>query len=128
MPVTRRRITSYNVCYTKLLRLVHVYTGDGKGKTTASVGVATRALGCGHKVLFAHFLKPEKPQSGEDVLFSRLDNVTLLVSGIGIIRPGATREEVVDSVEKAFAEVRRLVASQPFDLVVLDEMNVVLFV
>jgi cob(I)alamin adenosyltransferase len=106
--------------------LMHVYTGDGKGKTTASVGVATRALGCGHKVLFVHFLKPEKPKSGEDILFSRLDGITLLVSGLGIIRPTSTREEVIASVEATFAEVKRLVASEPFDLVVLDEMNVVL--
>ncbi len=37
--------------------LVHIYCGEGKGKTTAAVGLCTRALGCGKKVVFAQFLK-----------------------------------------------------------------------
>ena len=106
--------------------LVHIYTGDGKGKTTAATGLAVRALGRGQRVLFAHFLKPAEPKSGEDLLFDRLDNIHLLTSGVGVIASKATPEEVAESVAKAFTEIRRLVESEAFDLVILDEMNLVL--
>ncbi|MBE0500534.1 MAG: cob(I)yrinic acid a,c-diamide adenosyltransferase [Desulfuromonadales bacterium] len=106
--------------------LLHIYTGDGKGKTTAATGLAVRALGRGQKVLFAHFLKPAEPKSGEDLLFSRLDNIHLLTAGVGVIASKATREEIVASVETTFVEICRLVAAESFDLVILDEMNLVL--
>lgn len=106
--------------------LVHIYTGDGKGKTTAATGLAVRALGHGQRVLFAHFLKPAEPKSGEDLLFDQLENIHLLTAGVGVIASKATPEEVAESVSTTFAEIRRLVECEPFDLVVLDEMNLVL--
>ena len=106
--------------------LLHIYTGDGKGKTTAATGLAVRALGRGQRVLFAHFLKPAEPKSGEDLLFAQLDNIRLLTAGVGVVASKATREEVVDSVATTFAEICRLVESEIFDLVILDEMNLVL--
>lgn len=105
--------------------LLHIYTGDGKGKTTAAIGVATRALGRGQRVLFAHFLKPAEP-SGEDLLFAQLENIDVLTAGVGVIGSKASRDEVVASVASTFAEIRRRVESGAFDLVVLDEMNLVL--
>ena len=106
--------------------LLHIYTGDGKGKTTAATGLAVRALGRGQRVLFAHFLKPAEPKSGEDLLFAQLDNIRLLTAGVGVIASKATREEVAESVATTFAEICRLVESEPFELVILDEMNLVL--
>ena len=106
--------------------LLHIYTGDGKGKTTAATGLAVRALGRGQRVLFAHFLKPAEPKSGEDLLFAQLDNIHLLTAGVGVIASKATPEEVAESVATTFAEICRLVESEPFDLVILDEMNLVL--
>ncbi len=52
--------------------LVHIYTGEGKGKTTAAVGLATRAAGQGLKVLFIQFFKEEKASSGEKEGLRRL--------------------------------------------------------
>jgi cob(I)alamin adenosyltransferase len=106
--------------------LLHIYTGDGKGKTTAATGLAVRALGRGQRVLFAHFLKPAEPKSGEDLLFAQLDNIEVLTAGVGVIGSKATKEEIVASVESTFSEICRLVATKPFDLVILDEMNLVL--
>jgi cob(I)alamin adenosyltransferase len=106
--------------------LLHIYTGDGKGKTTAATGLAVRALGRGQKVLFAHFLKPAEPKSGEDLLFAQLDNIEVLTAGVGVIGSKATKEEVVASVEATFAEICRLVENKSFNLVILDEMNLVL--
>ena len=105
--------------------VLHIYTGDGKGKTTAATGLAVRALGRGQRVLFAHFLKPAEP-SGEDLLLQQLDNLTLLNAGVGVVASKATRIEVAASVATTFAEIRRLVETEPFDLLILDEMNLVL--
>lgn len=55
------------------LGLVHVYTGDGKGKTTASLGLALRAIGTGLQVAFVEFMKPASNQ-GELRMFSSIDN------------------------------------------------------
>lgn len=106
--------------------LLHIYTGDGKGKTTAATGLAVRALGRGQRVLFAHFLKPAEPKSGEDLLLARLDNIKVLTAGVGVIKSKATPEEVTESVTTTFAEICRLIECEPFDLLVLDEMNLVL--
>ena len=55
--------------------MIHIYYGDGKGKTTAAVGLAVRAAGSKMKVLFVQFLKTEF--SGERNVLEKLDNVTL---------------------------------------------------
>jgi cob(I)alamin adenosyltransferase len=102
--------------------LLHVYTGDGKGKTTAAAGLAVRAAGRGKKVLFAQFLK--SGETGELTPLARL--------GVRIIRSdrrfGFTFK--MDGQEKAScgAEQRRLleeitgaVHQESFDLLVLDE-------
>ena len=56
--------------------LIHIYYGDGKGKTTAALGLALRAAGCGKDVVIAHFLKSWK--CGEHNSLSQLPNVTVL--------------------------------------------------
>ena len=56
--------------------LIHVYCGDGKGKTTAAIGLAVRAAGCGLKVAFVQFLKGQ--QSGELASFEKLANITVI--------------------------------------------------
>ena len=55
--------------------LVHIYCGDGKGKTTAAVGLAVRACGAGKKILFVQFLKSES--SSERRILKQLDGIEL---------------------------------------------------
>jgi len=55
---------------------IHVYYGDGKGKTTAALGLAIRAAGCGKKVVIVQFLK--NWVCGEHNILARLPNITLL--------------------------------------------------
>ena len=103
--------------------LVHIYTGNGKGKTTAATGVIVRALGQGQKVLLARFLKPEKPESGEIKLLSRQPNLSILTAGIGIIGKMPERSIIVESVVGTFNESKALVMSGDYDLAVFDELN-----
>ncbi len=56
--------------------LVHLYTGDGKGKTTAAIGLAVRAAGCGKQVGFVQFLKSAK--TGEQRSLRQLEHITVL--------------------------------------------------
>ena len=59
--------------------MIHVYCGDGKGKTTASIGLAVRAAGSGLSVLFAQFLKARP--TGEIAVLSSIDRITVLRVG-----------------------------------------------
>ena len=56
--------------------LIHIYCGDGKGKTSAATGLAVRAAGCGKKVLFARFLKNE--ESGELAILDKVPGINVI--------------------------------------------------
>lgn len=100
--------------------LIQVYTGEGKGKTTAAVGLAVRALGQGLRVLLVRFLKPTEPRSGEVAFLEGAPGLEILSSGIGILG-NPDPEAVASSVRETFAEaVRR---APGFDLLILDEVN-----
>ena len=103
--------------------LIHIYTGNGKGKTTAATGVIVRALGQGQKVLLTRFLKPEKPETGEIKLLNQQPGITILTAGVGIIGKKPGKEVIVKSVVETFAAARELVLSGDFDLAVFDEIN-----
>ena len=101
--------------------LIHVYTGDGKGKTTASVGLAVRASGAGKKVAFAQFMK--------GMPTSEIKQLEAL--GITVIRAGTltkfvpymTDEERAQSAGEQAAGFETAVAmAAKLDLLVLDEM------
>jgi cob(I)alamin adenosyltransferase len=104
---------------------LHVYTGHGKGKTTAAFGLAMRALGRGKRVIVIQFLKGAVP-TGEVMLAQRLGD------GIRVHRyadrPTATIHGAPDehdrrSVAAAWARARQVLRSGECDLLVLDEIN-----
>lgn len=108
--------------------LVHIYTGEGKGKTTASIGLAVRAAGQGRKVLLVQFFKEDSAPSGEKNFFRRFAD-----SGVELIRSNCRHpiftgdktdpEKVRAAVAGTFAEVKRRVTEvRDIDLVVLDEV------
>jgi cob(I)alamin adenosyltransferase len=102
---------------------VQVYTGAGKGKTTAAAGLAARALGHGRRVLWVRLLKPAALPAGEISCLSRLPGFELLDAGIGVIAGSASAEEVAASVQRVFALARQRIARGGLDLVVFDEIN-----
>lgn len=105
--------------------LLHIYTGEGKGKTTASIGLAVRAAGMGMKVLFVQFFKEDSAPSGEKDFFRNLaENITLLRANERhpIFTKRKTDEGAVRrSVTETFAEAVKRVSGGGVDLLVLDE-------
>jgi len=101
---------------------VQVYTGDGKGKTTAAVGLAVRAAGAGLRTFFAQFIKAER--SGEIDVLERLgDRVICRRYGGGSWLRGKPGEEDVMRARAGLEEVRQAVSSGEYGLVVLDEAD-----
>lgn len=104
---------------------VHVYTGDGKGKTTAAFGLALRAAGAGMKVLIVQFFKPEKDPSGEkDMIRNHISSIEILrQNGRHPFFTGHStdREALGKSVRETF-DTAKARAREGFGLLVLDEI------
>ena len=129
------------------LGLVHVYTGDGKGKTTAALGLAFRALGDGLKVYMIQFLKA--CETGELVTAAKLPNMTIVQTGVAL--EGEMQKKLHEYEQKlklnsengtkfafmadldeetacrrGFDLAKKVIASGEYDLVIMDEINCVL--
>jgi len=102
---------------------VQVYTGTGKGKTTAALGLALRAAGGGLQVFFAQFVKGMK--YSELVALERFsDLITLKQYGRASFIHDKPDEEDLRLAREGLKEVRQALGSGRYDLVVLDEANV----
>ena len=102
-----------------------VNTGPGKGKTTAAMGTALRAVGNGMKVLMLQFLKGSWHYGELDAVQSFGDRFVMKQMGRGFVKVGGaeTDPEDVRMVEEAWAEAAQAIRSGLWDLVVLDEIN-----
>ena len=105
---------------------VQVYTGDGKGKTTAALGLAMRALGRGLRVLVVQFMKAD-PEGGEIVTGKRLGIEVVQVGGDHWVQKGEVTPEELQVAARGFARARDLVLSGAYDVIVLDELVTALF-
>ncbi|MBW6511323.1 MAG: cob(I)yrinic acid a,c-diamide adenosyltransferase [Desulfuromonadaceae bacterium] len=103
--------------------LLQIYSGDGKGKTTASVGLIVRALGQGLRVLWVRLLKPVAPPSGEVIFLEGTAGLEIITAGVGIIGRKVPLDEVRDNVEQAFRAAVARITAESFDLLVIDEIN-----
>ena len=105
--------------------LVLVHTGDGKGKSSSAFGVIARALGWGRKVAVVQFIKGDW-KTGERQFFERFpDQVVWRTMGEGFTWDTQDRARDIEVAANALAAARGMLASGDFDLVVLDEINVV---
>ncbi len=106
--------------------LVQVYTGEGKGKTTAALGLALRAAGHGLRVEIIQFMKGW-PGYGELASIDHLPTVTIRPFGrSGWVHPDHPEAEDCQRAAEALAHARHVLADKAADLVVLDEVNVAL--
>jgi cob(I)alamin adenosyltransferase len=102
---------------------VQVYTGDGKGKTTASLGLALRAAGAGMKVYIGQFLK-SGDYSEIQALKALGDRITVAQFGSGRLIRGQPGEKDRALAAQGLAAARQALAGGCYDLVILDEANV----
>jgi len=102
---------------------VHVYTGDGKGKTTAALGLALRAAGAGFKVFIAQFMK--LGDYSEIKALERFDDcVTVEQYGLGRFIRGNPDPADIDAARTGLERVRQIFAAGCHQVVILDEANV----
>jgi cob(I)alamin adenosyltransferase len=105
---------------------IQVYTGNGKGKTTAAIGLAIRAVGAGKKVFFAQFVK--------GMVYSEVKAMQKFSSGITLRQYGLncfiynepTKADIV-AARNGLNEVSGIILSGEYDLIVLDEANIALY-
>src|SRR5213082_68326 len=105
--------------------LILINTGPGKGKTTAAMGTALRAVGNGMRVLMLQFLKGSWHYGELDAVKAFGDNFVMKQLGRGFVKVGGaeTDPEDIRMVEAAWEESRAAIMSGQWDLVILDEIN-----
>lgn len=105
---------------------IQVYTGNGKGKTTAAIGLSIRAVGAGKKVFFAQFVKG-KPYSEITVLQKLSPTITLKQYGLGCFIEKEPTKADIESAQKGLQEIKKFIQAASYDVIVLDEANIALF-
>ncbi len=99
--------------------LLLVYYGDGKGKTTAAIGLAIRAIGHGFKVILIQFIKRDL-NVGEYAILKNMKNIVHIVTGPGL---GSSRDEIIKHADIGLTYLENANLDDVF-LVILDEVGV----
>lgn len=106
--------------------MIQIYTGDGKGKTSAAIGAAIRMAGSGGKVIFTQFLK--NGDSSEIQVLNQIDKIAVLlpepVGKFVFQMTEAEKEEAQKKVAHHFERIQNLVNAEKCDMLVLDEILV----
>ncbi|MBP6978195.1 MAG: cob(I)yrinic acid a,c-diamide adenosyltransferase [Bacteroidales bacterium] len=105
---------------------IHVYTGNGKGKTTAALGLALRAAGAGKQVLIAQFVKGN-PYSEIELIERHLPSINIKQYGLGCFIVNAPTAEDIQAARSGLQQVAELMASGKYNLIILDEATIALY-
>jgi len=104
--------------------LVEIFTGDGKGKTSAALGIALRASGHAFKVFIIYFMKGGFPY-GERKALSQLPNIKFAKFGLeSFVDPNNVTEAEKEEARKALQTAKEVIFNNEYDIVILDEVNV----
>lgn len=106
--------------------LVSVFTGDGKGKTSAAIGIAVRAAGWGARVYMLGMMKggDYANEHGEYYILKNLPNMNLIYFGErGWLRPGEANADYRVRAKEALLEAKEAMLSGKYDIIILDEIN-----
>ncbi|NLB33573.1 MAG: cob(I)yrinic acid a,c-diamide adenosyltransferase [Tissierellia bacterium] len=104
---------------------IHIYTGNGKGKTTAAFGLAIRAALSGKKVFIGQFVKDMK--YNETKIENYLDNIEIRQLGRGCFIYENPEDIDKEVAKKGLDECSSLLSSGEYDLIILDEINIALY-
>ena len=105
--------------------LVSIFTGDGKGKTTAAIGTAVRAAGHGLRVFIVFFAKGDKFPRGEDKALSQLPDITITsCHHKDWIDKENIKAEDKELAKSALAAAREAMLNGNYNLIILDEINI----
>lgn len=103
---------------------VHIYCGDGKGKTSAAVGLAIRAAGRGRRVLIARFLKTD--DSGEVPVLRQTDGIRVVpcerTFGFVFRMTKEEKEEAARYFQERFRKISEMAVQEGYDVVIFDEL------
>jgi cob(I)alamin adenosyltransferase len=102
---------------------IQVYTGNGKGKTTAAIGLAIRAAGAGLKVYIAQFIKMGD-YSEIKGLKRYSDLITVEQFGLGRFTDGKPLPEDIAAAQKGLKKIKSIMASEEYKVIILEEANV----
>ena len=102
---------------------IQVYTGNGKGKTTAAIGLAIRAAGAGLKVFIAQFIKMGD-YSEIKALRQFSDLITVEQFGLGRFTDGKPLPEDIQAAQKGLKRIKSIMASEEYKVIILEEANV----
>ncbi len=102
---------------------IHVYTGNGKGKTTAAIGIAIRSAGAGLRVFFGQFVK-DMVYSEIKILKQLSEHITVRQYGQGCFFDRKPQPQDIESAKNGLADIETILASGEYDMVILDEANI----
>ena len=105
---------------------IQVYTGNGKGKTTAAIGLAMRAVGAGKKVYIGQFIK-SMHYSELNALKKMEPDIKIKQYGVGCFIGKSPEQEDRDAAKNALKEIIKIIHSQKYDIVIMDEINMALY-
>lgn len=104
---------------------IHIYTGDGKGKTTAAFGLAVRALCAGKSVYIGQFVKNMK--YNETRIAEKFDKVVIEQFGDGCMLTREATDDDVRMAHEGLARCKEVLLSGIYDVVILDELTIAVF-
>ncbi len=106
--------------------LIIVHTGDGKGKTTAALGMVMRSIGHGYKVAIIQFIKGAWEPAEKEILAQYSQQLDFYAMGEGFTWETQDKEKDIATAEKAWAKAKEFILNPDYQLVLLDEVNIAL--
>jgi len=103
---------------------IHLYTGNGKGKTTASLGLALRAAGAGKRIFIGQFIKGMHYSELDSL--KRFPEIELKQYGLDCFIVNQPTQKDIDAARKGIEEVSEMIAQNKYDMVILDEICIAL--